>query len=71
MNRFLRYALCEEAGEDAKPAGGEVFTREQVEQMIAEQVAGLKANNEALLSEKKEEARKRKEAEEQRQRDYY
>lgn len=70
MNRFLRYALCEEAGEDAKPAGGEVFTREQVEQMIAEQVAGLKANNEALLSEKKEEARKRKEAEEQRQREH-
>lgn len=70
MNRFLRYALCEEAGEEAKPAGGEVFTREQVEQMIAEQVAGLKANNEALLSEKKEEARKRKEAEEQRQREH-
>ncbi len=70
MNRFLRYALCEEAGEEAKPAGGDVFTREQVEQMIAEQVAGLKANNEALLSEKKEATRKAKEAEDQRQREH-
>lgn len=70
MNRFLRYPLLEEAGREEKPAGGETFTREQVEQMIAEQVAGLKANNEALLSEKKEEARKRKEAEEQRQREH-
>lgn len=70
MNRFLRYPLHEEAGPEEKPAGGETFTREQVEQMIAEQVAGLKANNEALLSEKKEEARKRKEAEEQRQREH-
>lgn len=70
MNRFLRYPLLEEAGPEDKSAGGETFTREQVEQMIAEQVAGLKANNEALLSEKKEEARKRKEAEEQRQREH-
>lgn len=70
MNRFLRYPLHEEAGREDKPAGGETFTREQVEQMIAEQVAGLKANNEALLSEKKEATRKAKEAEEQRQREH-
>lgn len=70
MNRFLRYPLHEEAGQEDKPAGGETFTREQVEQMIAEQVAGLKANNEALLSEKKEATRKAKEAEEQRQREH-
>lgn len=70
MNRFLRYPLQEEAGQEEKPAGGETFTREQVEQMIAEQVAGLKANNEALLSEKKEATRKAKEAEEQRQREH-
>lgn len=70
MNRFLRYPLHEEAGQEEKPAGGETFTREQVEQMIAEQVAGLKANNEALLSEKKEATRKAKEAEEQRQREH-
>lgn len=70
MNRFLRYTLHEEAGQGEKPAGGETFTREQVEQMIAEQVAGLKANNEALLSEKKEATRKAKEAEEQRQREH-
>lgn len=70
MNRFLRYPLHEEAGQEGKPAGGETFTREQVEQMIAEQVAGLKANNEALLSEKKEATRKAKEAEEQRQREH-
>lgn len=70
MNRFLRYPLHEEAGQEDKPAGGETFTREQVEQLIAEQVAGLKANNEALLSEKKEATRKAKEAEEQRQREH-
>lgn len=70
MNRFLRYPLHEEAGQEERPAGGEIFTREQVEQMIAEQVAGLKANNEALLSEKKEATRKAKEAEEQRQREH-
>ena len=70
MNRFLHYPLHEEAGQEDKPAGGETFTREQVEQMIAEQVAGLKANNEALLSEKKEATRKAKEAEEQRQREH-
>lgn len=70
MNRFLRYPLLEEAGQEEKPAGGETFTREQVEQMIAEQVAGLKANNEALLSEKKEAARKAREAEEARQREH-
>lgn len=66
MNRFLKYPLQAEAGEDEQPAGGDTFTREQVTAMIAEavgkEVAGLKANNEALLSEKKEAARQAKEA---------
>lgn len=75
MNRFLRYPLQEEAPDDLKSAGGVTsFTAEQVQQMIAEavekEVAGLKANNEALLSEKKEATRKAKEAEEQRQREH-
>lgn len=68
MNRFLRFPLQEEAPDDLKPAGGaatQTFTLEQVQQMIADEVAGLKANNEALLTEKKEAARKAKEAEEQ------
>lgn len=68
MNRFLRFPLMNEAGEEEKPAGGaapQTFTLEQVQQMIADEVAGLKANNEALLTEKKEAARKAKEAEEQ------
>lgn len=70
MNRFLRFPLMTEAGEEDKPAGGaapQTFTLEQVQQMIADEVAGLKANNEALLTEKKEAARKAKEAEEARQ----
>lgn len=72
MNRFLRFPLMNEAGEEDKPAGGAAtFTPEQVQQMIAEavekEVSGLKANNEALLTEKKEAARKAKEAEEARQ----
>ncbi|ELH4999558.1 hypothetical protein ACKJVF_003754 [Salmonella enterica subsp. enterica serovar Kentucky] len=72
MNRFLRFPLQDEAPDDLKPAGGATtFTAEQVQQMIAEavekEVAGLKANNEALLTEKKEAARKAKEAEEARQ----
>nr|DAH52756.1 MAG TPA: Major head protein [Caudoviricetes sp.] len=72
MNRFLRFPLQEEAPDDLKPAGGATtFTAEQVQKMIAEavekEVSGLKANNEALLTEKKEAARKAKEAEEARQ----
>lgn len=72
MNRFLRFPLMNEAGEEGKLAGGATtFTAEQVQQMIAEavekEVSGLKANNEALLTEKKEAARKAKEAEEARQ----
>lgn len=66
MTRILKYPLLAEAGEDNQTAGGETFTREQVTAMIAEavgkEVAGLKANNEALLSEKKEAARQAKEA---------
>lgn len=71
MNRFLRYPLHEEAIDDNKPAGGnapKTFTLEEVKAMIEQEVAGLKANNEALLSEKKEAARRAKEAEEERQR---
>ena len=71
MNRFLRYPLQEEAIDDNKPAGGDApktFTAEEVKAMIEQEVAGLKANNEALLSEKKEAARRAKEAEEERQR---
>ena len=71
MNRFLRYPLHEEAIDDNKPAGGnapKTFTAEEVKAMIEQEVAGLKANNEALLSEKKEAARRAKEAEEERQR---
>ena len=70
MNRFLRFPLMNEAGEEENPAGGaapQTFTLEQVQQMIADEVAGLKANNEALLTEKKEAARKAKEADEARQ----
>lgn len=71
MNRFLKYPLQEEAGAEEKPAGGaapQTFTLDQVQQMIADEVAGLKANNEALLSEKKEFSRKAAAAEEERQR---
>lgn len=71
MNRFLRYPLQDEAIDDHKPAGGDApktFTAEEVKAMIEQEVAGLKANNEALLSEKKEAARRAKEAEEERQR---
>jgi hypothetical protein len=66
MNRFLRFPLMNEAGEEEKPAAAAPKTFTEAE--VAELVAGLKANNEALLSEKKEEARKRKEADEERQR---
>lgn len=67
MNRFLRYPLHEEAIDDNKPGGGDA-PKTYTEQEVAELVAGLKANNEALLSEKKEAARRAKEAEEERQR---
>lgn len=69
MNRFLRYVLREEAGEEHKPAAAEPV-KTYTEAEVAEMVAGLKANNEALLSEKKEAARKAKEAEEARQREH-
>lgn len=68
MNRFLRFPLMNEAGEEDKTAGGDApktFTLEQVQQMIADEVAGLKANNEALLTEKKEALRKAAAIEEQ------
>lgn len=69
MNRFLHYPLHEEAGEEGKPAGGDA-PKTYTEQEVAELVAGLKANNEALLTEKKEAARRAKEAEEARQREH-
>ncbi|EBQ5090330.1 hypothetical protein BJK68_23120 [Salmonella enterica] len=71
MNRFLRYPLHEEAGMEDKPGAGDapkMYTAEEVQAMIEKEVAGLKANQEALLSEKKEAARRAKEAEEERQR---
>ena len=71
MNRFLRYPFQEEAGAEDKSGGGDapkMFTAEEVQALIEKEVAGLKANQEALLAEKKEAARKAKEAEEQRQR---
>lgn len=74
MNRFLRYTFREEAGEEHKPGAGDTFTKEQVEQLIAaaveKEVSGLKTNNEALLSEKKEALRKAKELEDARQREH-
>lgn len=71
MNRFLRYPFQEEAGAEDKSGGGDapkMFTAEEVRALIEKEVAGLKANQEALLAEKKEAARKAKEAEEERQR---
>jgi len=69
MNRFLRFPLMNEAGEDDKPAGG-APVKTYTEEEVAELVAGLKANNEALLSEKKEALRKAKEEEAARQREH-
>ena len=44
----------EEAGaEDKSGSGGQTFTMEQVKQMIADEVAGLKANNDKLLQKRK------------------
>ncbi|QWT71887.1 scaffold protein [Salmonella phage fmb-p1] len=71
MNRFLRYPLHEEAGVEDKPGAGDapkMYTAEEVQALIEKEVAGLKANQEALLSEKKEASRRAKEAEEERQR---
>ncbi|EPI9101763.1 hypothetical protein ACTBWA_004374 [Salmonella enterica subsp. enterica serovar Newport] len=70
MNRFLRYPLHEEAGVEDKSGAGDapkMYTAEEVQALIEKEVAGLKANQEALLSEKKEAARRAKEAEEERQ----
>ena len=53
----------EEAGaEDKSGGGGQTFTMEQVKKMIADEVAGLKANNDKLLAEKKEAKRLAEEA---------
>lgn len=53
----------EEAGaEDKSGSGGQTFTMEQVKQMIADEVAGLKSNNDKLLAEKKEAKRLAEEA---------
>ncbi|HBI0203539.1 hypothetical protein [Salmonella enterica] len=71
MNRFLHYPLQEEAGVEDKSGAGDapkMYTAEEVRALIEKEVAGLKANQEALLSEKKEAARRAKEAEEERQR---
>ena len=55
MNRFLRYPFQEEAGAEDKVGGGDapkMFTAEEVQALIEKEVAGLKANQEALLAEK-------------------
>lgn len=62
--------MSEELNQETELPKEEVFTRQQVEQMIAEHVSGLKANNESLLAEKKEATRKFKEAEDARQREH-
>ena len=56
MNRFLRYPFQEEAGAEDIAGGGDapkMFTAEEVQAPIEKKVAGLKANQEALLAEKK------------------
>lgn len=71
MNRFLRYPFQEEAGAEDKSGGGDapkMLTAEEVQALIEKEVAGLKANQKTLLAEKKEAARKAREAEEERQR---
>ena len=56
-----------EAGEDGADAGGQgAQTKTYTEAEVAELVAGLKSNTEKLLAEKKEAARKAKEAEDAR-----
>lgn len=57
----LRNAFMEEAGAEDKSGAGDVpktFTQEEVDALVA----GLKSNNEKLLAEKKEAARRAKEA---------
>lgn len=49
---------------EAQPEESKTFTQEEVEQMLNEQVGGLKSKVEELLSEKKAAATKAKEAEE-------
>ena len=62
LSDFMR-VYREEAGAEDKPGGGgQTFTMEQVRQMIADEVAGLKANNDKLLAEKKEAKRLAEEA---------
>lgn len=56
MNRFLHYPFQEEAGAEDKSGGGDapkMFTAEEVQALIEKEVAGLKANQEALLLRRK------------------
>ncbi|EIC3023179.1 hypothetical protein K9988_004770, partial [Salmonella enterica subsp. enterica serovar Dublin] len=53
MNRFLHYPLHEEAGVEDKLGAGDtpkMYTAEEVQALIEKEVAGLKANQEALLN---------------------
>lgn len=59
---ILRNVFMEAAGEEGQAAAGKTYTEAEV----AELVAGLKKNNDSLLAEKKEAARKAKEAEDAR-----
>lgn len=75
MNSFNEKAPSDKGGiEDLSVTAGAgvMYTEDQVKSMIAEAVAaevsGLKANNEALLQEKKDSLRKVAEAEQERQR---
>lgn len=77
MNRFLQsflFAYQDEHDDGSQGGGGgdapKTYTQEEVDALIAKEVAGLKANRDALLNESKEASRRAKEAEELRQREH-
>lgn len=77
MNRFLQsflFAYQDEHDDGSQGGGGgdapKTYTQAEVDELIAKEVAGLKANRDALLNESKEASRRAKEAEELRQREH-
>ncbi len=76
MNRFLQSFLFpyQEEHDDGTQGGGggetKTYTQAEVDELIAKEVAGLKANRDALLNESKEASRRAKEADELRQREH-